>query len=70
MNDNKGEPMSDEVFDAERFVKLAAALNGIELSTEQRPGVIINFKNFRSLHDLVECDEVSNPPNPLGLYRP
>ena len=45
--------MSDEEFDAERFVELAAALNRIELSSEQRPGVIINFKNFRSLHDLV-----------------
>ncbi len=62
--------MSDKDFDVERFVKLAAALNGIELSIEQRSGVIINFKNFRSLHNLVECDEASNPPDPLGLYRP
>ena len=62
--------MSDKEFDVERFVELAAALNGIELSIEQRSGVIINFKNFSSLHDLVKCDEASDPPDPLGLYRP
>ena len=62
--------MSNKEFDVERFVKLAAALNGIELSIEQRSGVIINFKNFSSLHDLVKSDEASDPPDPLGLYRP
>ena len=62
--------MSDKEFDVERFVNLAAALNGIELSIEQRSGVIINFKNFNSLYDLVKSDEVSDPPDPLGLYRP
>ena len=62
--------MSNKEFDVERFVELAAALNGIELSIEQRSGVVINFENFRSLHDLVKNDEASDPPNPLGLYRP
>ena len=62
--------MSDEEFDAERFVELAAALNRIELSSEQRPGVIMNFKNFLALYVLVESDEAPNPSDPLGLYRP
>ena len=62
--------MSNKEFDVEQFVELAAALNGIELSIEQRSGVVINFENFRSLHDLVKNDEASDPPNPLGLYRP
>ena len=62
--------MSNKEFDVERFVELAAALNGIELSIDQRSGVVINFENFRSLYDLVKNDEASNPPNPLGLYRP
>ena len=62
--------MSDKEFDVERFVKLAAALNEIELSIEQRSGVINNFKNFCSLHDLVKRIEAFDPPDPLGLYRP
>ena len=62
--------MSNKEFDVEQFVELAAALNGIELSIEQRSGVITNFKNFRSLHDSVKRDEESDPPDPLGLYRP
>ena len=62
--------MTDKEFDVERFFILAAALNGIELSIEQRSGVIINFKNFNSLYDLVKSDEASDPPDPLGLYRP
>ena len=41
--------MSDDDFDAERFVDHAAALNGIRLAPEQRPGVIANFESFRAL---------------------
>ena len=62
--------MSNKEFDVERFVELAAALNGIELSIDQRSGVVINFENFRSLHDLVKRDQASDPSDPLGLYRP
>ena len=62
--------MSDEDFDAARFVELAAALNRIELSSDQRAGVIMNFENFRALHDRVGGDDAPNPPDPLGLFRP
>ncbi len=62
--------MSDDDFDAARFVELAAALNRIELSPDQRAGVITNFENFRSLHRRIRSDETSDPPNPLGLFRP
>lgn len=62
--------MSDEDFDAARFVELAAALNRIELRSDQRPGVIMNLENFRALHDRVRADGTPNPPDPIGLFRP
>ena len=62
--------MSDDDFDAARFVELAAALNRIELSPDQRAGVIMNLENFRALHRRVRGDEAPDPPNPLGLFRP
>ncbi len=62
--------MSDEDFDAARFVELAAALNRITLSSDQCPGVIANLENFRALHDRVRGDETPNPLVPLGLFRP
>ena len=62
--------MSDEDFDAARFVELAAALNRIELSSDQRRGVITNFENFRTLHERVRSAEAPTPQDPLGLFRP
>ena len=62
--------MSDDDFDAARFVKLAAALNRIELSPGQRTGVIMNLENFRALHRRVRGDGAPDPANPLGLFRP
>ncbi len=62
--------MSDEDFDAARFVERAAALNRIELSSDRRPGVVQNFENFRALHGRVRDDGAPNPQDPLGLFRP
>ncbi len=62
--------MSDDDFDAARFVELAAALNRIELSPDQRAGVILNLENFRALYRRVRGDEAPYPPNPLALFRP
>jgi hypothetical protein len=62
--------MSDEDFDAARFVAAAAALVGIEVTPGQRPGVIMNFENFRALHRRIADDGTPNPPDPIGLFRP
>ena len=62
--------MSDEDFDTARFVELAAALNRIEVTPDQRAGVIMNFENFRALIDRVRDDEAPNPLDPIGLFRP
>ena len=62
--------MNDEDFDTQQFVELAAALNGVALAPDRRAGVIMNFENFRSLHDRVRGDGTPNPLDPMGLYRP
>ncbi len=62
--------MSDDVFDSERFVDLAAALNGIGIGPDQRPGVIANFENFRALYDRIKGDDAPEPPDPLAVFRP
>ena len=62
--------MSDEEFDTEKFVESAAALNGIEMSPDQRAGVIMNFENFRALHTRVKGDGKPHPLDPIGLFRP
>ncbi len=62
--------MSDDAFDAERFVDHAAALNGIRLGPEQRPGVIANVESFRALHHRVTGYDAPESPDPLAVYRP
>jgi hypothetical protein len=62
--------MSDDAFDAERYVDQAAALGRIELGPDRRPGVITNFENFRALHGRVRGYEAPDAPDPLGVFRP
>ncbi len=62
--------MSDDAFDTERFVDLAAALNGIGLGPDRRPGVIANFNSFIALHDRVRGYEAPDAPDPLPVFRP
>mgnify|MGYP002528281856 CR=1 FL=1 len=64
--------MSDEAFDAARFVEMAATLMGIDLGPDRRAGVIANFESFIALHDRVrgEAPDPPNPADPLGLFRP
>jgi hypothetical protein len=62
--------MSDDDFDAERFVDHAAALNGIRLAPEQRPGVIANFESFRALHRRFAGYDAPASPDPLAVFRP
>ena len=62
--------MTDEDFDTQQFVELAAALNGIALDPDRRAGVIMNFENFRALHDRIRGDGTPSPLDPMGLYRP
>ncbi len=62
--------MSDDDFDAERFVDQAAALNEIRLAPEQRPGVIANFESFRALHRRLTGYDAPVSPDPLPVFRP
>jgi hypothetical protein len=62
--------MPDKEVDATAFVELAAALNGIEITPDQRPGVIMNFENFRALQRRIMAGDAPNPLDPLGLFRP
>ncbi len=65
--------MSDEAFDAERFVDHAAALNGIRLGPDRCPGVIANFENFRALYDRIrgyDAPDAPDAPEPLAVFRP
>ena len=62
--------MSEKDVDAARFVDAAAALVGIDVMPEQRPGVITNFENFRALHRRISAEGTPNPLDPIGLFRP
>jgi hypothetical protein len=62
--------MTDDDFDAQRFIELAAALNGIPPDPDRYAGVIMNFENFRALHARVRGDGAPNPLDPAGLFRP
>ena len=62
--------MSDEDFDTASFVAAAAALVGIDVTPDQRSGVIMNLESFRALHQRIKVEETPDPTDPLGLFRP
>ncbi len=69
MNSGAVMPQQDG-FDAERYVDAAAALIGLTIAPELRPGVVANFKQIADTAALVMSFPLDDQIDPAVVFRP
>ena len=61
--------MADRPFDAATYVDAAAALIGLPLDPEHRPGVILNIERIAEMAELVMAFALPEETEPAPVFR-
>ena len=62
--------MSDSIFDADAYVTAAAALIGLEIDPEHRPGVVLNVERVAQMAALVMDFPLPDDLEAAPIFRP
>ena len=62
--------MADRPFDAEAYVDAAAALIGLPIDPEHRPGVVLNLARIAQMAALVLEYPLPDEAEPAPVFRP
>jgi hypothetical protein len=62
--------MPDQEFDCDAYVDVAAALIGLSIAAEHRPGVILNFARIAQMAALVMAFPLGDSDGPAPVFRP
>ena len=62
--------MPEEDFDVEVYIDAAAALIGLPIDPEHRPGVILNLQRIAQMAALVAEFELPDEAEPAPVFRP
>ncbi|MBV8889554.1 MAG: DUF4089 domain-containing protein [Alphaproteobacteria bacterium] len=62
--------MSADAFDADAYVTAFAALIGLEIAPEHRPGVVLNLTRIAAMAALVMDFPLPDDSEPAPVYRP
>jgi len=61
--------MADKPFDAEAYVDAAAALTGMPIAAEHRPGVVVNMERIAAMAKLVMDFPLPDEVEPGPVFR-
>ena len=62
--------MANRPFDAEAYVDAAAALIGLPIDPEHRPGVVLNLERIAQMAALVLAYPLPDEAEPAPVFRP